>query len=257
MNARAPMNIKKEKEEMSVKKPIVILILLIVLMIQAAIVSALTNGPLQVQVKYGNNVAVWSYIWDNNNSTYTLTSPLDLAIDGQTVARLESLTCGITGDPTLFLDFSVHAFVPLNITFDTGILAFAAITDPTAFATAGVSLTGDSDGGTATGNFGGLIYEATYNGGAVFTDLLPTFNVGPNETVTESGRTPAIGTSVIAGSVDSMRAQFSFMLDEGESLSGTSRYEIEPIPDANTLVLAFCGCIPTLAMFAIRKRKYS
>jgi hypothetical protein len=70
----------------------------------------------------------------------------------------------------------------------------------------------------------------------------------------ESERSPAAGTTIIGVPVSSMRAQWDFNLTGGDDASGTSRYQIEPVPDASTLVLAFAGVAP-LAGCLVRRRR--
>ncbi len=131
---------------------------------------------------------------------------------------------------------------------------FPTITGASAFATAATTLTADGNGATFTGNFSGKGYQATYNGGTLFAALDSSFVSPADMSTVESERFPAVGTTVIAAPVSGMRAQWDFDLTGGDDASGTSRYEIEPVPDANTLVLAFAGVAP-LAGCLVRRRR--
>jgi len=213
------------------------------------------SGPLTIKATGGGKVATWTYNWMPGQTSYTLSGPVDLrAGDGTLLATITGLSCGMQGDPDLFLNFAVHAVVDSNFTFDTGEFFFPTIDIPAAFATAATTLTADGNGATFTGNFGGSGYKATYNGGTVFATLDSTFVSPPNTSTVETDRFPAVGTTIIGVPVSSMRAQWDFNLTANDDASGTSRYDIEPVPDASTLVLAFAGAAP-LAGCLIRRRR--
>jgi len=219
---------------------------------------ALNVSPLTVVADCGGKVATWTYEWLPGESAYCLNGPVDLkAADGTILGRITGLSCAIQGDPALFLDFSVHAFVEGDFAFDTGDLLFPTIDTPVGFATAATTLTADGDGAIFSGNFTGLkSYQATYNGGTVFASLDGLLVSPPNNSTVQTERFPATGTTPIGVPVSSMRAQWDFHLTAADDASGTSRFEIQevPIPDGNTLVLALAGMAP-LAGCMIRRRR--
>ena len=200
--------------------------------------------------------AAWSRTWLPDELSFSLNNPVQLICgDGSCLGVLQSLQCQRIGDPVLTLNFAVQSVGAANFFFDTGELVFPQIDVPVAFATAAATLTAGPDGATFTGQFnGGKAYEATYNGGTVFADLIDSFNAPPNASATESERFPAADFAPIGVPVTSMRAQWSFQLGPDDGASGTSRYEIQPIPDAGTLALALSGA-PLLAGLAIRRRR--
>ena len=217
---------------------------------------ALTVSPLTVIAASGDKVATWTYEWQPGESSYDLSGPVYLkATDGTLLGTITKLSYEVQGDPALFLDFSVHAFVDGNFTFDTGDLLFPTIDVPVAFATAATTLTADGNGATFTGNFaGGKAYQATYNGGTVFANLTGVLVSPADNSIAQIERLPAVGNTLIGVSVSSMRAQWDFDLTGNDDASGTSRYEIAPIPDASTLMLAFAGVVP-LAGCLVRRRR--
>ena len=217
---------------------------------------AAVNGPLTVKATSGTKVATWTYDWIPGQTSYTLASPIQLrASDNTLLGTVNGLSCSMLSDPAVFLDFSVHAVATGNFTFDSGVLSFPTIAVPAAFATAAMTLTADGSTATLTGNFaGGHSYEATYNGGTVFADLDSTFTSPPDTSAVETERFPAVGTTPIGVPVSSMRAQWDFNLTANDDASGTSRYDIEPVPDASTLMLAFAGVVP-LAGCLVRRRR--
>ncbi len=219
---------------------------------------ALTVNPLTVVAVSGERVATWTYQWQCDQYAYCLGAPVELrAADGTLLGAITKLDCTAQGDPALFLDFSVHAFVEGDFTFDTGDLLFSTIDNPVAFATAATTLTADGNGATFTGNFAGSkAYQATYNGGTAFANLDGFLVSSATTSATQEERLPAAGTIPIGVPVSSMRAQWDFHLTAEDDASGTSRYEIQesPIPDASTLVLALAGVAP-LTGCLVRKRR--
>jgi len=244
-----------------VKMSIKVSLCMLALLICAVVASAANmNGPVTIRVSSLDNSAVWQQTYNpvqsGNTWSYQLDQPVDLVYSGNQLGRLTSLAFGVQGDPAISLDFAIHAFVPVNVFIDSGTLTFAPINNPTAFATGGLTLTADNNGATLDGNFsGGKAYEATYNGGTVFADLLPSFSAQPTTTNTENDRFPPTGLATVGTSVSSMRSQYSFSLSGGDDASGTSRFSMEPVPDASTLALAFAGCAPLLGGLALRRRR--
>lgn len=217
----------------------------------------LVSGPLTVKATSGSKIATWTYQWVEGQGIYNLSAPVELrSADNTLLGTLTSLNCGWQSDPVLTLNFAVQAVGETNFFFDSGLLSFPAVPDAVAFATAAVTLTTDAGGGTFTGNFaGGKAYQATLNNGAsVFANLDSTFSAPPDQSVIETERKPAVGFEVIGGPVSSMRAQWDFTLSDGDGASGTSRYELQAVPDANTLALAFAGAVPLLMGVARRRR---
>lgn len=237
-------------------RSLIALICVVGVLLLGASAWAAMSGPLTVRCQNGSKIASWSYNWTPGTMSYTLAAPVTLrCTDGTTLGTLKSLSCGMNADPFLTLNFAVQAVGNANFFLDSGVLPFAPIDPAFGFATAATTLTADGNAATFTGLFaGGKAYEATYNGGIVFADLDGPFNAPANDSATENERFPAAGFAPIVGPVSSMRAQWSFNLTDGDGASGTSRFEIQPVPDANTLALAFAGAAPLLGC-AIRRRR--
>lgn len=237
------------------KKGLVLTLCILMLLLPSLVVWAAMSGPLKVTCISGGKTATWTHAWTAGQSSYTLSAPVALTSGSTILGYLNSLSCGMNADPFLTLNFAVQAVGNANFFFDTGEMAFPVIPIPEAFATAAATITADGNGGTFTGLFaGGKAYEATYNGGTVFADLDGTFGTLANTSTTETERLPGgTGFTSIPVPVSSMRAQWSFNLTDGDGASGTSRYEIQPVPDASTIVLAAFGAVPVLA--GLRRRK--
>jgi hypothetical protein len=144
-------------------------------------------------------------------------------------------------------------------TFDitTSTLSFPTLAPATAFATAAITLTSDTDGATVTGLFpGGKTYEARYNGSSVYANLVNGFTIGPNTSSTLSERLPLVApaTNTIP-SVSSITAEFDFSLTANEQASGTSRFDVEQgVPEPATMSLLVMG---GMALLARRKKTLS
>jgi hypothetical protein len=245
--------IRAKKEDSEDMRYILVLMCVACLLLQAVAASAIVKVTATAA---GGKIATYSYNWSPGQTSYTLGAPITLqSLDGTVLGKLNSLSCTMGADPFVTLNFGVQAVGATNFFFDTGDFSFASINPTAAFATAGSTLTTDANGGTFTGLFaGGKGYEATYNGGTIFADLNGTFVGPPNTTTAETDRSPAAGDTIL-GPVSSIRAQWSFNLSDGDGASGTSRFQVKPVPDASTLALAFTGAAPLLAGFALRRRR--
>lgn len=174
-------------------------------------------------------------------------------IDGESgtvVGYVKALTCEVIADPAVTLSFAVIAgatdtdFTLTAPSVDTG-----GLTDPDAYASAGMDVTGDGDGATATGLHAGTkAYQARYNGSTAFANLIDQITFSEPDTQGKSGREPAAGWSTVSGTVNSIDAQFKFRLSALDFASGTSRFEVVPEP----ATLGFLGL--GLAVMLLRRR---
>ncbi len=233
----------------------------------AALVLAM-SGPLaaemvaiQIDAESGGEVA--SYTWvvpkaldANGHMDWSMLSPMTLSGPKGTIATVDQLTLGFDGDPGVSLQFSVAAGVSTtNFTITSAVVNFAAINNPAAYASAGITLTDvDSDGATLTGQLaGGKSYEAIYNGGTAWADLVNGIVASPDTTVVSSERQPGAGRQLILAALTSIQSQFKFSVTPNDMASGTSRFDVqEAIPEPGTLFLLGTGIIGGLGYWRRR-----
>lgn len=239
------------------KRSILIMCCVVGLLVLSIVAQASVNGPLKVTVSNASGKwATWSYNW--SGSSYTLPSAYQLkATDGTLLGTIKSLSCSMGSDPFITLNYDFQSVGAASFFVDSGTISFAPITNPQGFATAASTLTAGPNDASFSGNFaGGKAYEATYNGGTLFADLDGPFTAGANTSNTENERNPpGTGFTPIGVPVSSMRAQWNFNISADTGVSGTSRFDIEPVPDAGTFTLALSGVAPLLAGLAIRRRR--
>ena len=154
-------------------------------------------------------------------------------------------------DPEIGAEFGVRAgSSATTFSITSGLETFAALTNPTAYASAGVSLTDRAPAGaTITGLYaGGKMNQAMYNGTTAWANLVSTFSVTGNTlTNDESQGTPG-SPIVINDTLTSIESNFYFTLSARDSASGTSDFTV--IPEPATIALLGLG---VLAM--LRKRR--
>ncbi len=203
---------------------------------------------VQVNVSAGGHSGSWELDLTNPTSPldWHLPSAVDIYsddVDHVFLATLETLDLGMIGDPQIVLNFSLTAVaLPTNVAVSSGAVLFAAANNPLAFATAAITVTdNDSNGGSATGNFAGVkSYEATYNGGTTFADLVSPVVAPVDDSGIGMERFPAVGSVAIPGLVTSIAAGYSFTLTANDSASGTSRFNVV-VPEPSTVALILIG----------------
>jgi hypothetical protein len=171
---------------------------------------------------------------------------------GNPIATIKELTWDSDTDPSVNLHFSVQAgATDTTITFNSTVVSFAPLTNPTAVATSSLTLTdADGDGATITGlQSGNKCYSAIYNGNVTWTSLNQGYTFStPFDGQTETDRLPASGFQTISDTVSSIQSQYSFVLSANDEASGTSTFNVTPEP-ATLSLMAIGG----LAM--LRRRK--
>jgi len=217
-----------------------------------------SNCP-SITVRVGSNQATWTCPVTPNGGSWTYTLDSDVVLPNGVGTLLKGKTkFQKGGDPFVFADFGLHLNGPGTVFVDSGLLTFTSITDPQAYATAGITLTAGADPLTEAGSYAGgtKAYQATYNGGNVFAQLVPTLTAAPTTTNTISDRFPLTDTVIIPGSVSSIEGQFSFFAYAAGDVSGTSRFEVTPqIPEFGSLSLALCAGLPAVAARFLRRRR--
>jgi len=183
------------------------------------------------------------YIWESRTPIMMLSN------SGQLIASFNNGRVRCVDDPVVQLNFSVSAG-SLNTTFTitSPTLSFVAITDAEGRASAGVAAT-DVDGDGATVMTAGMprLYTSRYNGavpaGSLFADLIAGPVAAPAfDSTTASEESPGGGLySAVTGSVSDMSSRFRFSLTANDDASGTSSYEIRPVPAPGAIALLGLG----------------
>lgn len=187
---------------------------------------------------------------------WNLPSALPLmSADGTTIATLNMANVIVHEDPQVTVNFNVFSGA-LNTTFTvtSATVSFAGISNAQGRASAAFSATDlDDDGVTLSGlindgmgNFSA--YNSRFNGayplGTTFKNLLTGAftNPTPGITITSSEDYPGVGTYVpIAGTLTDISARFKFTLSANDIASGTSVFEVIPVPAPGTLALLGLG----------------
>jgi hypothetical protein len=139
---------------------------------------------------------------------------------------IETLKLTVAEDPEVGVEFGVRAGNSAMTFSFFDVITFDSLVNPTAEASAAITLTDRGGGGaTITGLFGGKTHEATYNGSTVFADLVSGFSGGGSSTASET-----TGSGSISGTVSSIEAEFYFTLSAKDAASGTSTFEVTPEP---------------------------
>ena len=210
--------------------------------------------------QYELNVAIPSDPWG-----WELSAPLEIYSadnSGHLLATIDSLGIYLDGDPAVNLSFAVTAgATPTLISVASSTVVFAPLNGADAFATAALSITdGNGNGATAVGTYpGNKAYQANYNGGSVFAQLVSPVVAGVNSSATGTERDPLTGTLLIPGVTSSIQSRFSFVLSAFDSASGTSRFQVNipgnNIPEPSTWLLASMAAVGGLWMRHRRSRR--
>jgi hypothetical protein len=168
-------------------------------------------------------------------------SSSEIVAGSDVLATIDSLGVTINTDPAVTLSFAVTAgAADTTFTISSATVNFPAIWNPLGYASAGVTVTdNDSDGATVTGAFNGKAYQAIYNGGTAWANLVAPVTAVADDTATLNDRAPAAGRVVIPATLTSIQSVFKFKLTKTDSASGTSRFDvIVPEPVSLLLILA-------------------
>jgi hypothetical protein len=165
---------------------------------------------------------------------------------------IENLKIFGKADPEIGAEFGVKAGNSATTFFiSSGLEIFAPITNPTAYASAGVTLTDRIPTGTAkiTGLFAnGKINQAIYNGSTPWANLVSTFSVSGNTFTSEEEQGNPGSPIVIFDTLTSIESNFYFTLSAKDSASGTSIFSVTPEPA--TIAMLGLG-----AMVFVRRRR--
>lgn len=190
----------------------------------SGIVFLLFNAPLVIQDMNNNNVI----------GQITQLSVINRADSTTTVGTPDALTS------IGFAVFAGDADTTFNMTasfINTGAVANAALR-----ATASVNVT-DNTGNGATltgGGAGGTYFNAAYNNGTTFADLVAGPLVAPATGSDDSSQDFPAAPGVflpIGVPLNNLQAQFNFTLSAGDSAGGTSGFFSIPSPASGSLLM--------------------
>jgi hypothetical protein len=219
----------------------------------AATLPAAADVLLSVKCTAGQASSVQEFLvpCSGGKADWMLPGPFDIMAGDVLLGKVTELSIQTDAEPYVNLRCAVEAGAT-DATFDisSAVVSFSLLSNPQAYASAGVTLTSDADGATITGLFGGMNYQARYNGSTVYANLVAGFSIPGDQTVVHAERKPASGYGTISGTVSSIQSEFNFTLSAFDQASATSRFEVIPEP-ATFSLLALGG----LAM--LRRRKQS
>lgn len=190
---------------------------------------------------------------------FNLTTPVSLDFGGTTLGTITAATIQMGGDP--FNPGSSDRFIGFSFAVEAGasdttfnlestLLTVPTITGALGFATAGITVTDSNfNGASITPLSGSKFYEATYNGGSSFANLIggplsATAGLGDN-----AAEDSASGFTAVGADVDSISIAYRFLLSAGDQASGTSEFIVTPAP-------AGLAAMGMLGLFASRRRRH-
>lgn len=222
-------------------------------------VAAASAGDVgfSITATNANGTGTFQVIWDDGPADWSLDEPVSLVdpVTDEIIATLEDASVDVGPDfpiengpnPNIInLGFAVQAgAMDTMFTIDSGLLAFAPISNAMGRASAAFTVTDlNFNSATLTGqgpNSGG--YLAQYNG---FVPTGSTFAEGIDSVFAPTGSNFGTlnmpggpGFLNIPGTVSDMSARVTFELTAGDIASGTSNYEI--IPEPATIALLGLG----------------
>lgn len=215
----------------------------VALTIQAS--SSIGAGSFQVSTDDGITLPDGTFIW-------VLNSPVQI-VDSGTGASVASVLFGsimFTTSGNVSHSFVVQAGnADTNFTLGSGIVSTPTFANPLGRASAGITLTDtNGNGANLTGmQAGGTMYEAYYDAGAVFANLIGgPFGFGTAfDTRTTSDEYPAGAGNfaAFAGPLTEMGIEWAFRLTANDSAGGTSVFVVIPTPAAGITMLVGAGLL--------------
>jgi hypothetical protein len=189
----------------------------------------------------------------NGGFDYTSDETKQISLSG--IGFIEKLQFSGKADPEIGVEFGVRAGgSATTFTISSGLETFAALTDPAAYASAGITLTDRAPptGATLIGLFtDGKANQALYNNGAtVFANLVSGFGMPSGQTTQTKDEEKGNEVSMITinDTLTSIESNFYFSLSAKDSAAGTSTFVV--VPEPATMALLGLG-----ALSLIRRKK--
>ncbi|MCE5341683.1 MAG: PEP-CTERM sorting domain-containing protein [Planctomycetaceae bacterium] len=217
---------------------------LAVLLLPAVVQACLINYSVTITGSDGTNAtfstgeqrvdAGVEYTFDLVQRFDDLSNPDDwVDLDGGS-SKIQKLALTINSDPEVGIEFGLRAG-SLATTYNilSEVVVFDPIVNPTAYASAGVTLTDrpDAAGAAITGLFyGGKTHQARYNSTSVFANLVSGFSIPERTLTNEENKGTRDFPETILGTVSSIESEFWFTLSARDSASGTSTFVVVPEP---------------------------
>jgi hypothetical protein len=199
---------------------------------------------LEASSSEGSATARFSGAYDENGVWSVPDAVALRSNEGVLIGTLEGLDFVWQSDPVVSLSFTATAG-PSDTTFilSTATLSFPTIPNPTASASASMTLTDTRSNGAqldpVAPNSG--LFLALYDGGTLFAELIGPMSVSGGTLTASSGA----GPQTILGSVSSIQAQFAFRLSAQDSAAGQGQFTV--VPEPSTALLLLVGVLPLLA----------
>jgi hypothetical protein len=242
----------KERKHIMLKKTFILGLLMAVLILPVGAKACLVS--VTITATDGNNTAIQTFCSRsvtiaNGDFECVFVNKYGPEISLFDGGAITSLKLTMDSDPEVGIEFGVRASNSATIySILSDVVSFDPLVNPTAEASAGITLTDRGGGGaTITGRFpGGKTYQARYNDSTVFVDLVSGFSI-PKGTKTTSEDSGSVG---LIGTLTSIESEFYFTLSARDAASGTSTFSV--VPEPATICLLGLGA---LSLLRSRKRK--
>ena len=217
----------------------------------------LTNMIFSIEAVSGSAHGTWAAClgdghWNEDMNGFQWSLPGSVEVrdpqSGAVVATISGAEVSYVSDPQVNLSFAVFAGSDTT-TFivRSALLSFPTIAHPAGLATASFSVTdGDDEGGALLSGLGGMAYTADTNGfvpgGTHFTQMIPGIAAPLSGTNSLTQDFPGGGAFFPIGMpVSDMSSQIAFTLSANDLASGTSVFQIQPVPEPwSCALLAAC-----------------